>query len=75
MNPMFNRFQANQMPQGGMLGNISNLLAQFQQFRQNFQGNPEDKVRELLDSGQMSQDQFQQLSNMAEEFQKLLGRR
>lgn len=69
-NPLFSRFGGNNQ-NGSPLGN---LISQFNQFRSNFQGNPQEKVQELLNSGQMTQEQFNQLSSMAQDFQKLMGK-
>lgn len=71
MNPFYNQNQA--MSQQGMnynnpFGNMMNMMQQFNQFRSTFQGNPQQKVQELLSSGQMSQQQFNQLSQMAQMF-------
>lgn len=58
-----------------MLGNnnpMSGLLSQFQQFKNTFSGDPRQVVQGLLNSGQMSQQQFNQLQQMASQFQKLL---
>lgn len=48
-------------------GNMQNFMNQFNQFEQNFgkHENPQAMVQQLLDSGKMSQDQFNQLSQMA----------
>lgn len=46
----------------------NNLLAKFRQFKSQFQGDPQQKVQELLNSGQMTQAQFNQLSQMAQQF-------
>ena len=58
-----------------MLGNnnpMSGLLSRFQQFKNAFSGDPRQVVQGLLNSGQMSQQQFNQLQQMASQFQKLL---
>ena len=52
-----------------------NMFAQFQQFAQNFRGDPRAQVQQLLNSGRMTQEQFNQLSNMANQFQMMFGRR
>ena len=70
MNPLFNMFGNPQGP----FNNMNNVVNQFNQFQSTFQGDPKQKVQELLDSGQMTQNQFNQLSNMAQMFQALLGR-
>lgn len=56
-NPIFNMF-------GGMM----NFQQQFNQFRQGLpQGfNPQNKVQELLNSGQMSPQQFEQFRQIAD---------
>lgn len=57
----------------GMSGNNPFAMIQkFNEFRQNFTGDPKQIVEQLLQSGRMSQQQFQQLSQMASEFQKLV---
>ena len=71
MNPLFNMFGNQQGP----FNNMNNVVNQFNQFQSTFQGDPKQKVQELLNSGQMTQNQFNQLSNMAQMFQTLLGRR
>ena len=48
------------------------MLSQFQQFKQNFQGDPRQQVQQLLDSGQMTQQQFNQLSQAATQFQQMM---
>lgn len=47
---------------------FADFMSRFNQFRQNFQQSgvdPKQKVQELLNSGQMSQDQFNTLRMMA----------
>lgn len=74
-NPLFNLFGGNQpQQQQGPFNNAANVINQFNQFRSTFQGDPQQKVQELLQSGQMSQQQFNQLSMMAQTFRQLLGR-
>lgn len=68
-NPLFNGPM-----QFGPFGNIQNTIQQFNQFQSTFQGNPQQKVQELLQTGQMSQQQFNQLSQMAQVFRQILGR-
>ncbi len=70
MNPLFNLLGGNSVTQlPGMLGNMQNLMNQFNQFKANFQGNPEQQVQALLNSGRMSQAQFNQLQKMAKQMQ------
>lgn len=69
-NPLFNMFGNN--PQAGPFGNMTQLMNQYNEFKSNFQGDPKQKVQELMNSGQMSQEQFAQLSSMAQTFQQLM---
>ena len=66
-NPFYNQNQPTQNPNPMM-----NMVQQFQQFKANFQGDPRQRVQDLLNSGQMSQQQFNYLSNLAQ--QRLLRR-
>ena len=58
----------------GGFGNLTNLISQFNNFKQNFQGDPKQQVQNMINSGQMSQSQFNQLAQLATQFQNLLGR-
>lgn len=52
---------------------ISNMLKQFKQFKQLMSGkDPKAAVMQLLTEGQMSQEQFSELKEMAKEFSSLL---
>ena len=57
-NPLFNQF-------GGQNNNFAQLINQIQEFKRTFTGNPKQEVEKLLQSGQMSQQQFNQLSQIA----------
>ena len=64
-NPIFNALGGNMMP-----GN--NMLAQFQQFRQQMQGkDPRQEINRLLQSGAVSQQQLDQAQQMAMQMQNL----
>ena len=73
-NPVFDKFGQNQ-GSSGPFGNMQNMVNQFQQFKQNFQGDPRAQVQQLLNSGKMTQEQFNQLSNLANQFQRIMGGR
>lgn len=65
-NSLFNDFNPNPMSQMG------NFINQFNQFRQTFMGNPEAQVKQMLQNGQMSQAQFEQLAQTANQLRKLI---
>lgn len=60
MNPLFNAM-GGQAPQNGP----AQIAQQFQQFKAQFSGNPQQMVQQLISSGKMSQAQYNQLAQMA----------
>lgn len=60
------------MQQSPLGGGFANMMSQFNRFKQNFSGDPQAQVQQLLDSGQMTQSQFNQLSQMATQFQNMM---
>ena len=71
MNPLFNSLGVGQM--AGAMGQFQNMVRQFQQFKQSFQGDPRAEVEKLVQSGKISQQQLNQLQQMAGQFQQLMG--
>lgn len=53
-------------------GNMSNLIQEFQKFKHGFNGDPKTIVQNLLNTGKMSQAQFNQLSQMANQLAPLI---
>ena len=68
MYPPFNMFGQNN--QNG--NNPFNMMQNFNNFRQSFKGDPKQQVQDLINSGRMSQQQFNQLSFMAQMFQQFI---
>jgi len=66
-NPIFSA-----MMQNTPLGNVQSMIQQYRQFRQSFQGDPQQKIQEMLKSGQITQAQIDQARTMATQFQSLL---
>lgn len=66
-NALFSAF-GNQTAQPNMM----NMVTKFNQFKNSLQGDPKQIVQNLLNTGKMSQEQFNQLSNMANAFSKML---
>ena len=48
-----------------IMNNPMEFMNRFNQFKKNFQGNPQQTVMNMLNNGQMSQEQFNQLQGMA----------
>ena len=64
-NPIFQQMQ----PQSSMNG----LMQRFQQFQQMFKGDPRQQVQNLLNSGRVSQSQYNQAVQMAQQMQRMMG--
>ena len=60
-----NPFYPGNNTQNPIITNFSKYIQQFQNFRSAFQGDPKQKVQELLASGEMSQSQYDQYSQIA----------
>lgn len=48
------------------------MIQQFNQFRRTFNGNPQQAVMNMLRQGMMTNAQFQQLAQMANQFQNFM---
>ena len=57
------------MPQN----NIMQTLQAFQQFKNNYKGNPQEQVQQMLKSGRISQQQYEQAVQMANQLKQLFG--
>lgn len=74
MNPL-NRFfndGNNNIPQN-QGNNPMQMVNDFMQFAKEFQGNPQQEVMNMLNSGQMTQEQFNQLSQQAKQLQNMFS--
>ena len=67
-NPLFNALGGG-LPQGN---GPMQMIQQFMQFKQNFKGDPKAEVQKMLQSGRISQQQLNQVQQMAGQFQNLL---
>ena len=63
-NSLFNSF--------GMHNNISQIVNDFNNFKNNFKGDPKAEVEKMMRSGQLSQEQFNQYAQMANELSKYI---
>lgn len=65
-NPLYNSMNQNQPT-------ANNLIQRFNQFRQNFHGDPRQQVQQLLNSGRVTQQQYNEAMQKARMLQNLLG--
>ena len=54
--------------------NMQMMMQRLQQFQQMFRGDPRQKVQELLNSGKVSQAQYNNAVQMAQQLQRMMGR-
>ena len=65
-NPLYNELNTNNVNNG--------LLNQFMEFKKGFHGNAQQQVQALLNSGRVSQQQYNEAVQMAQQLQGLLKR-
>ena len=66
-NPLFGMF-GNQAP-------VNPVMQKFMQFQQMFRGDPKQQVQQMLNSGKVSQAQYNQAVQMANQLQRMMGLR
>lgn len=67
-NPLFNAFGNNNMPNP-----FADIIRQAQELKKTINVNPREEVQKLLNSGAMSQSQFNSLSQQAQQIMQLMG--
>lgn len=70
-NPFYRRIMGTVNSLPNPMNNVNDMLTKFEQFKAQIQGNPQEQVQQLLNTGKMSQEQFNQLSNLARQFQSI----
>lgn len=70
-NPLYNLLGGANLPAN--MQNMQGLIQQFKQFQSNFKGNPQQQVQQLLNSGKVSQAQYNQAVQMANALKNMLG--
>ena len=63
----------NQLGQQSPMSGFQNVMQRFQQFQQMFKGDPKQQVQQLLQSGRVTQRQYDQAVQMAKQFQQMMG--
>lgn len=55
--------------------NQNGFVQRFQQFKNSFHGNPQEQVQQLLNSGKVSQADYNRAVQLAQQFQRMFGGR
>lgn len=59
----------------GSVGNpYAQMIGEINKFAQSIKGNPQQMVQKLLNSGEMSQSEFNRLSQMAQQIAPFMGK-
>ena len=66
-NPLYNQMMNNQ-------NQNNSFLQRFNQFRQNFNGNPQQQIQQMLNSGKISQEQYNRAVQQAQNIMRMLGK-
>ena len=64
-NPLFGMMQSQ--------GPLNGLMQRFQQFQQMFRGDPRQQVQQMLNSGKISQSQYNQAVQTAQQLARMMG--
>lgn len=72
MNPLFNLMGGNNPFQNTPFGNMINFMTSFNQFRQGFTGDPRQQVQNLINSGQMSNEQYNRFYQLATQIRNMM---
>lgn len=56
------------------MGGNSQFMSKFQQFASTFQGDPRAQIQQLMNSGKISQQQYENAVNMANQIMKMMGK-
>ena len=68
-NPLYSMFGGmNQIPNNNMMQMLQNLM----QFKQTFNGDARQQVQQLLNSGKVTQDQYNRAVQMANQLQRMM---
>ena len=52
---------------------FGNLMQRFQQFQQTFRGDASQQIRQMMSTGRVNQQQYNQAVQMAQQFRRMLG--
>ena len=66
-NPLF------QAGYGMLQNNVVSMMQKLNQFRQSLQGDPRQQVQQLLNSGRVTQQQYNQAVQTAQQIQRMMG--
>ena len=60
---------------GQQMNPMAMIMQKFQQFQQSFRGNADQQIQQLMNSGKVNQQQYNQAVQWAQQLQKMIGRK
>lgn len=70
---MINPLIGSKVQKPNPMNNFQQMMQQFNQFKQSFKGNPQEQIQQLMNSGKVSQEAYNNAYQMATQFQKMMG--
>lgn len=70
-NPLFNQLGGGQM--GGAMGQFTQFMNSFNEFKASFKGNPQQRVQDALNSGEITQEEYTKAQQMASQLVRMMG--
>ena len=67
MNPIFSQLNQTQNNPG------NDIISRFNQFRKSFSGNPQEQIQQMLNSGRITQEQYNRAVQQAQQLSRLMG--
>ena len=68
MNPLFQMMNAG----GPNMGNLNQFRQAFENFKQQFRGDPREQIQRMMQSGQISQEQYNAAVQKAQQIMQIL---
>lgn len=69
-NPLYQQLGGS-IPSG--MANMQSAMRRFEEFRRTFQGDPRQQIQNLLNTGRVTQSQYNTAVQMAQQFQRMMG--
>lgn len=66
-------FDAMGAKMSGPMGEMQQMMSAFRQFKQSFRGDPREEVQRMLNSGQITQAQYNTAQQMAGQIARMMG--
>ena len=73
MATFFDRMNGGNTAPQNPFSNFQNTLQRFNEFRRNMKGNPQEWYNQMMNSGAISKEQYDQVNNAVQQFMRTMG--